>query len=160
MPKPSEWHMKHYKVTKPKDDSEYFERMSKVIFMAGLNWQVLDKKWPGIQKAFAGFDIAKVAKFQEPEIEELMNNTDVIRNLAKIRAIIKNAQEIQKLAEEEGSFESYLARLHKEGGEDGMRDAVSKRFAFLGKGTTVIFLFSVGQDLPKAAAEWQAHHQK
>ena len=40
-----------------------------------------------------------------------------------------------------------------------MREEISKRFAFLGKGTTVIFLFSVGEKLPKAIAEWQARHK-
>ena len=157
MPKP-EWHI-HHKIAKPKNDDEYFERMSRVILAAGLNWQVLDKKWPGIRTAFADFNVNKVAKFQEPEIEELMMNPEVIRNLAKIRAIIKNAQEIQSIAAEHGSFANYLASLRKAGGEAGMREAVSKRFAFLGKGTTVIFLFAVGQDLPEATKEWHARHQ-
>lgn len=157
MPKP-EWHM-HHKIAKPKDDNEYFERMCRVILAAGLNWQVLEKKWPGIQKAYAGFDVGKVAKFQEAEINELVMNPDVIRNLGKIRAIVANAREMQSIAAEYGSFEKYLAKLRAEGGEAGMKDAVSKRFAFLGKGTTVIFLFSVGQELPEATKEWHARHQ-
>ncbi len=155
MPKSSDW--QHYKIEKPKDDNEYFERMSRVIFMAGLNWRTLEKKWPGIKKAFGNFNIAKVAKFQEMEIEELMMNPDVIRNLPKIRAIVANAKEMQSIAGEHGSFENYLKELSK-GGEDNLREQVSKRFAFLGKGTTVIFLFSVGQDLPKATKEWQGRH--
>jgi len=157
MPKP-EWHM-HHKIEKPKDDNEYFERMSRVILASGLNWQVLEKKWSGIRNAFANFDVDKVASYQEPEVEELMMNPDVIRNLAKIRAIIGNAKEIQTIRKEYDSFENYLAKLRL-GGEAGMKDAVSKRFAFLGKGTTVIFLFAVGQDLPEATAEWHARHEK
>ncbi len=157
MPKP-EWRM-HHKVTKPKDDNEYFERMCRVILAAGLNWQVLEKKWPGIRTAFADFNIDKVARFQEPEIEELMMNPAVIRNLAKIRAIVKNAQEVQAVVAEHGSFENYLTSLRRDGGEAGLRQAVSKRFAFLGTGTTVIFLFGVGQDMPDATKEWQARHQ-
>lgn len=156
MPNPSNWH--DHKIEKPADDNDYFERMSRVIFMAGLNWRTLEKKWPGIKKAFADFDIAKVAKLQELEIEELMMNPDVIRNLPKIRAIIANAKTIQALEKEFGSFEKYLAYLRQAGGEDGLREEVSKRFAFLGKATTVIFLFSVGEDLPKAHKEWQARH--
>lgn len=157
MPKP-DWHM-HHKIAKPKDDNEYFERMSRVIFMAGLNWQVLEKKWPGIRKAFAGFDVAKVAKFQEPEIEELMMDPDVIRNLPKIRAIIANAKTFQAIVKDYDSMDAYLTQLHRTGGETALRQEIAKRFAFMGKGTTVLFLFSTGQDIPEATKEWQARHQ-
>ncbi|HSX44497.1 MAG TPA: DNA-3-methyladenine glycosylase I [Candidatus Saccharimonadales bacterium] len=159
MPKPDAWAMKHHKIVKPQNDNEYLERMSRVILASGLNWRVIENKWPGIKKAFSGFDVNKIAKFQEPEIEELMMNPDVIRNLAKIRAIVANAKTMQDLASEHGSFAKYLDSLDKAGGEDMMREQVSKRFAFLGKGTTVIFLFAAGCDLPKATAEWQARHQ-
>jgi DNA-3-methyladenine glycosylase I len=152
MPNSSDWH--NHKIVKPKNDNEYFERMSRVILMAGLNWRTLEKKWPGIKKAFADFDIAKVAGFQEAEIEELVMNPAVIRNLPKIRAVVNNAKEIQKIQKEYGSFEKYLVALRKEGGEDKLRDEVGKRFAFLGKSTTITFLYSAGEDLPKASKEW------
>jgi 3-methyladenine DNA glycosylase Tag len=157
MPSPSEWHDR--KVEKPKDDNDYFERMSQVVFMSGLNWRTLEKKWPGIQTAFASFNIDAVAEFQEPEIEALMRNPAVIRNLAKIRAVVANAQTMQHIAREHGSFRHYLSELKQSGGEDAMRDAVSKRFAFLGKGTTVIFLYAVGEELPKAIKEEEARDQ-
>ncbi|HSW85409.1 MAG TPA: DNA-3-methyladenine glycosylase I [Candidatus Saccharimonadales bacterium] len=156
MPKPSNW--QHHKVEKPKNDNEYFEHMSRTIFLAGLNWSVLEKKWPGIKKAFDNFNIGKIAKYQELEIEELMMNPDVIRNLPKIRAIVANAKEVQAINNKYGSFANYLNELRQAGGEDNLRTTISKQFAFLGKGTTVIFLYSVGEDLPKAHAEWQANH--
>jgi len=159
MSQPSHWQMRHQEMEKPKNDNEYFERMSRVIFMSGLNWQTLDKKWAGIKKAFANFDANKVGKFQESKVEELMENPEVIRNLPKIRAIIANAGQIQAIAKEYGSFANYLAELRGHGGEDQLRDAIRKRFAFLGKGTTVIFLLSVGEDLPKATQEWEHKHK-
>ena len=151
--------MRHQDMEKPKNDNDYFERMSRVIFMSGLNWQTLDKKWPGIKKAFANFDVNKVAKFQESKVEELMANPEVIRNLSKIRAVIANAKQIQVAVAEYGSFAKYLTALRRDGGEDRLRNAISKQFAFLGKGTTVIFLFSVGEDLPKARREWEHQHK-
>jgi 3-methyladenine DNA glycosylase Tag len=155
------WHLQEHQqhVAKPTTDRDYFERMSRVILVSGLNWRTLEKKWPGIKKAFANFDIKRVAGFEEPEIEALMANPEVIRNLPKIRAIVANAAEFQAIANEHGSFARYLAELRRSGGETGLRAAVSKRFAFLGKGTTVIYLFSVGEDLPEAAKEWEAQHQ-
>ena len=154
----SEWH--EHKGKKPKGDNGYFERMSRVIFMAGLNWRVLDKKWPGITEAFADFDVATVAAFREPEVEELMMNPGTIHNASKIRAVVANAKEILKIKEEYGSFGKYLSRIRKSGGEDLLREEVDKRFAFLCKGTTVMFLFEVGEDLPKAAKEWEARHEQ
>jgi 3-methyladenine DNA glycosylase Tag len=154
-----QWQMQEHHVDKPQADHDYFERMSRVILVSGLNWRTIEKKWPGITKAFANFDIKKVARFEEPEIEALMANPDVIRNLPKIRALVANAVEFQAIAKEHGSFARYLAELRQSGGEAGLRDAVCKRFAFLGKGTTVIFLFSVGEDLPEATKEWEAQHQ-
>ncbi len=152
------WHMQEHDVDKPTTDHDYFERMSRVILVSGLNWRTLEKKWPGIKKAFANFDINTIARFQEPDIEALMANPDVIRNLPKIRAIVANAAEFQSIAQEHGSFAHYLAEVRRSGGEPGLRDAVSKRFAFLGKGTTLIYLFSIGEDLPEATKEWEAQH--
>jgi 3-methyladenine DNA glycosylase Tag len=153
------WRMPEHHVDKPTTDHGYFERMSRVILVSGLNWRTLEKKWPGIKQAFANFNINKVARFQEPDIEALMANPDVIRNLAKIRAIVANAAEFQAIAKEHGSFAHYLEATKRSGGEAGLRDAVSKRFAFLGKSTAVIYLFSVGEDLPEATKEWEAQHQ-
>jgi DNA-3-methyladenine glycosylase I len=155
MPKPGDWHQ--HKVEKPTGDNDYFERMSRVIFMSGLNWATLEKKWPGIRAAFSDFDIAKVAAYGEPQIYALMQNSAVIRNRPKITAIVSNAREFQAVADEHGSFAKYLDSLRAQG-EDAMRSAISKRFAFMGKGTTVIFLFAAGENLPEATKEWESHH--
>lgn len=113
-----------------------------------------------IKNAFATFDIKTVARFQEPEIEALMATPEVIRNLPKIRAIVANGAKFQAIAKEHGSFARYLAELRRSGGEAGLRAAVSKHFAFMGKGTTVIYLFSVGEDLREATKEWDTQHHK
>jgi DNA-3-methyladenine glycosylase I len=151
--------MEGHRVDKPQSDREYFERMSRVILVSRLNGRTLEKKWPGIKEAFAGFDIKTVAGFDEPEIAALMANPTVIRNEATFRAFVANAAEFQAVAKEQGSFARYLAELRHSGGEAGLRAAVSKCFAFLGKGTTVMYLFSIGEDLPNATKEWEALHR-
>jgi DNA-3-methyladenine glycosylase I len=156
MPKPGEWQQN--KVERPKNDNEYLERMSRVIFMSGLNWKTLENKWPGIKKAFADFDVDKVADFDEPEIEKLMQNSDVIRNRPKISAVVSNAQKLRDISKQNSGFDKYLASLRAQG-EDAMREEIAKNFAFMGKGTTVIFLYSVGEELPNASKEWQARHK-
>jgi 3-methyladenine DNA glycosylase Tag len=152
--------MEGHHVDKPQTDNQYFERMSRVILVSGLNWRTVEKKWPGIKKAFADFDINAVAGFDEPEIAGLMANPEVIRNVSKIRALVANAAEFEAIAKEHGNFARYLAELRGSGGEAGLRAAVSKRFAFLGKGTTVMYLFAVGEELPEATKEWEAQHHE
>ena len=66
-------------------DEEYFENMSRVIFQAGLNWQVIDNKWPSIKKAFSNFKIGKVACFTDADVERLMKDPEIIRNKGKIQ---------------------------------------------------------------------------
>ncbi len=48
-----------WKITKPKDEAEYFERMTKTVFKAGLTWTVIDKKWPNFRRSFTNFSPAK-----------------------------------------------------------------------------------------------------
>jgi 3-methyladenine DNA glycosylase Tag len=158
-PQPPQEKQAGLEIPKPTDDNDYFERMSRVILASGLNWRTLEVKWPGIKQAFADFDVATVAGYAEPEIDALMANPAVIRNLPKIRAIVANAGEFQAIAKEHGGFGVYLTDLRERGGEAQMREAISKRFAFMGKGTTVIFLYAVGEDLPEAMQEWEARHQ-
>jgi DNA-3-methyladenine glycosylase I len=157
VPKPSDW--QHHKIDKPKNDDEYFERMARVIFAAGLSWATLEKKWEGLKEAFYNLKISNVARMNEVNIARLMANQAMIRNRPKIEATVNNAREFQAIADEHGSFENYLKALRDQGGEDALREEINKRFAFMGKGTTVIFLHAVGEDLPKAQAEWEQSHR-
>ncbi len=86
-----------WNVKRPKDDSEYFERMTKSLFTAGLNWTVIEKKWPNFQKAFAAFSLGKVARLSEKDVKALMNDAGIVRNEKKIRATVHNAGEFLKL---------------------------------------------------------------
>ncbi len=60
-----------WKISAPKSDDEYFERMTKAIFQAGLNWKMIDNKWPNFEKTFAKFSISKVANFKGDKVEAL-----------------------------------------------------------------------------------------
>jgi DNA-3-methyladenine glycosylase I len=97
-----------YRGKRPSNDEVYFENMSRVIFQAGLNWQVIDGKWPSIKKAFSNFAIGKIACYTEADVERLMNDPEVIRNKGKIKAIIQNAQNFKTIEKQYGSFQKYL----------------------------------------------------
>src|SRR5712692_6419818 len=92
----------------PKTDADYFDRMSKAIFAAGLNWRVIENKWPGFRRAFAGFAPQKVAAMTEKDVQALMKNTEVVRNERKIRATVQNAKTMLQLTKEFGSMEGFI----------------------------------------------------
>ncbi len=49
-----------YRNRRPSDDDAYFENMTRVIFQAGLNWKMIDEKWPNFKEAFKNFSIARL----------------------------------------------------------------------------------------------------
>lgn len=83
-------------------DDEMFERISLEGFQAGLSWITILKRREGFRKAFKNFDVKKVAKLNDIDVEKLMLNEGIIRNRAKIVSTIKNANlvlELQKQGE-------------------------------------------------------------
>ena len=136
-----------YRKTRPSSDEEYFENMSRVIFQAGLNWHVIDNKWPSIKKAFSDFKIGKVACFTNADVERLMGNPEVIRNKGKIKGIIQNAQNFKAIEKQYGSFQKYLDSLDKSNNyENVVKDLVNK-FKWLGPSTASTFLYTVGEKI-------------
>src|SRR2546425_9182514 len=86
----------------PKDDAEYFERLTKSVFTAGLNWGVVENKWPDFQKAFANFSLPKVARVNEKEVKALMGNLGIVRNEKEKRTTIHKAGGVLELEKEFG----------------------------------------------------------
>ena len=78
-------------------DQEVFERIALEGFQAGLSWITILKRREGFRRAFKNFDLTKVAKFTERDIERLMQDEGIIRNRAKIEATIHNAKLILEL---------------------------------------------------------------
>ena len=153
-----QWDMtRHAPMPRPKDDDGYFEQMSRAVFLAGLNWKVIEKKWPDIKRLFANFSIDVVAEFNDEDIDRLLKDDGMIRSVKKITAVIANAQTIQKVEREFGSFAQYLKTVKAKSEEALLKD-LHKRFAFLGESTAVIFLFSVGEEMPETIKRIQGAH--
>ncbi|MGV3508253.1 MAG: DNA-3-methyladenine glycosylase I [Sphingobacteriaceae bacterium] len=90
------------------DDKILFEFLILESAQAGLSWITILKRREGYRKAFADFDVEKVAKFTEEDVERLMQDTGIIRNRLKIIAAINNAKLFIKVQQEFGSFDKYL----------------------------------------------------
>ena len=132
---------------RPASDSVYFENMCRVIFQAGLNWQVIDNKWSTTKKAFANFNIDEVAYFTNADIERLMKDTGIVRNKGKIKAIIQNAQNFKAIEKQYGSFQKYLDSLDKSDNyANAVKDLVNK-FKWLGPPSASLFLYTVGEKI-------------
>jgi DNA-3-methyladenine glycosylase I len=78
-------------------DDALFEMLALEGFQAGLSWLTILRKRPSFRSAFAGFRIAKVASFDERDVERLMGDAGIVRNRAKIEATIGNARAAQEL---------------------------------------------------------------
>ena len=128
----------------PKSLDDYLEIMSKSVFQSGMSWKVVESKWPGTREAFHGFDVHTVADFHEKDIEDLMQDTRVVRNYRKISAVISNARKILDLDKAHGSFRQYL-RSH--GSFDATLNAMRRDFKFMGPTGIYVFLYVTGEDV-------------
>jgi len=129
----------------PTSLGDYLEIMTKAVFQSGISWRVVEAKWPGIKEAFKDFDTDVVAGFSEPELEELAQDTRVIRNRRKLSAIVSNAQRMVELEEEHGGFQKYLRS--RPDFSSTVQD-IRKQFNFMGDTGTYFFLYVVGEEVP------------
>ena len=140
----------------PQRLGDYLEVMSKAEFQTGISWKVVENKWPGIKEALRDFDPVKIAQFSDKDIDDLTQDTRVIRNRRKLEAIVANARRLIELEEEYGSFKDYL-RSH-DGFEDTAKN-LRKQFKFLGNMGTYFFLYVVGEEVP-SHEEWMASNRQ
>ncbi|QIN28539.1 DNA-3-methyladenine glycosylase I [Brevibacterium luteolum] len=75
-----------------RDEAGLFERISLEAFQAGLSWATVLRKREAFREVFAGFDPDTVARYSEADVTQLLDDARIIRNSAKIRATIINAQ--------------------------------------------------------------------
>ena len=93
------------------DDRLLFEFLTLEGAQAGLSWITILRKREAYRAAFAGFDPAVVASFDENRQAELLTNTGIVRNRLKISSTISNARAFLALQAEFGSFDAYLWRF-------------------------------------------------
>lgn len=82
------------------DERELFERLALEGFQAGLSWITVLRKREAFRKAFKGFVPAKVAKFDDADVERLMSDESIVRNRGKIMAAIGNARALETMHEQ------------------------------------------------------------
>ena len=93
------------------DEKTWFEFLILEGAQAGLSWDTILRKRVRYRQVFDGFDPAKVARYDNKKVRELLKDEGIIRNKLKIAAAIGNAQAFLKVQEEFGSFDKYVWRF-------------------------------------------------
>jgi len=90
------------------DERLLFEFLILEGAQAGLSWNTILNKRENYRSAFDDFDIATVADYGDDKVQSLLADSGIVRNRLKIASTIGNAKAFLKVAEESGSFDSYI----------------------------------------------------
>lgn len=90
------------------DDRMLFEFLALDGMQAGLSWNTILRKRENFRQAFDNFEIKRVAGYNDAKVQQLLANAGIVRNKAKIRAIIHNANRVLEIQREFGTFDAYL----------------------------------------------------
>jgi DNA-3-methyladenine glycosylase I len=90
------------------DDGKLFEMLVLEGAQAGLSWSTILNKREGYRRAFAGFDPAKVARFDARKVERLLADPSIVRNRLKVESTVANAKAVIRVQEEDGSLDAFL----------------------------------------------------
>ncbi|CAN5873307.1 DNA-3-methyladenine glycosylase I [soil metagenome] len=112
-------------------DDRVLSEMACRVFSAGFVWSVIDKKWPGFEEAFLGFNPKRLL-FQPAEFwEQLASDKRIVRNPQKIRSVRDNVRFVSDIAAEHGSFGKFLAAWPADD-QAGLLELFAKRGSRLG----------------------------
>ena len=92
------------------DDVRLFEKLCLEGFQAGLSWLTILRKRENFRAAFAGFDLARVARFGTRDVQRLLADAGIVRHRGKIESVINNARRALDLVEEAGSLAAFFWR--------------------------------------------------
>jgi DNA-3-methyladenine glycosylase I len=97
-----EWGVPHH------DDRALFELLTLEGAQAGLSWRTILARRDDYRRAYHGFDIARVAKMRDAELEKLLVSSGIIRNRLKVFSVRDNARVALEVIAEHGSLDHYL----------------------------------------------------
>ena len=142
------------------DDKLLFEFLILEGAQAGLSWETILRKRENFREAFDDFDVARIAKYSDRKVAQLMNNAGIIRNRLKVNSAISNAGAFLKVQKEFGSFDNYVWSFvnHKpirrkrgqsvpvktELSDRLSRDLLQRGFRFVGSTICYSFMQAVG----------------
>ena len=141
-------------------DDRYLSMITRCIFRAGFVWRIIDYKWPGFENAFANFNPLAVAHFSDERLEQLAQDTTIVRHFTKIVAVRNNAVYVLDQQRRHGSFAAFIADWPT---EDivGLWLELKKQGSRLGGNSGPMMLRSMGKDtflITKDVCDALVHH--
>ena len=127
------------------DDDNLFEVMSLQVFQAGLTWRMILLRRDGFRKAFYNWNIEQVSAMNGGDIIRLRENRDIIRNKAKIVAVVQNACTILKLQAEYGSFCRWFYDVIPGNTYPLLQKELRHHFKFMGPEISRMWLMAAGR---------------
>ncbi len=126
--------------------SDHLAIITRAIFQAGLSWAFIDARWDRYLAEFDGFDVERVAAYDEAAVIRLMQAADIVHSRAKIEGTIHNARMLIAIERELGSIRAYQTSFAS---YDALRRDTMKRFVYLGDMNTYYWLFRTGGPVPE-----------
>ncbi len=140
------------------DDRRLFEKLCLESFQSGLSWRTILAKRENFRAAFKAFDIDSVARFNETDVERLLQDEGIVRHRGKIEAVINNARRAQEMVKAEGSLAAWFWRHEPDEASLGAPQTVStsdvsvrvskelkkRGWAFVGPTTVFAFMQAMG----------------
>jgi len=126
-------------------DNQWLSEMTKCVFQAGFNWRVIENKWKRFEEVFEEFDIYRWKMMSDDDLDRLLVTDGIVRNVAKIRSVNKNATFLSEIADIYGNVGNYFAAWKTTGYCHNICD-LQKRGDRLGGKTSQIFLQRMGVD--------------
>ncbi len=140
-----------------RDDNKIFEVLMLEASAAGLKRQMIQSKKEEYERAFEKFDVDKLSRFTERDVDRLMrSDTKIIKTRRKIDAVIHNAKKVKEIQEEFGSFDKYVRGIAvgKDLRQDSLEtqktknrlteDLKDRGFKFIGPSAVMSFLYVIG----------------
>jgi len=90
------------------DDARLFEKLCLEGFQSGLSWRTILAKRENFRRAFHNFDIGRIARYTERDVDRLLSDEGIVRHRGKIEAVINNAQRAGELIASEGSLARFV----------------------------------------------------
>ena len=140
-----EWYANEVWGKRVDDDDALFEIMSLQVFQAGLSWHMVLLRRDAFRMAFHGWNIDRVAEMGPESVDRLVEDASIIRNRLKIQACISNAQAVQDIRREHGSFCGWFYDVLEGDELAPLQKALRARFKFMGPEIARMWLMASGR---------------
>ena len=143
-----EWYASEVWGKRVADDDALFEIMSLQIFQAGLSWRMILARRDAFRAVFHGWRIPLVAAMSPDDVDRALLDPAIIRNRKKVEACVSNAQTIQGIQREHGSFCRWYYDVLEGDELASLQKELRKTFRFIGPEIARMWLFASGRVAP------------